>query len=70
MKSLNQFLQLIHVEVLKFDVDQMSLCHKIPISLQSEGAFFWYSKLRLFVLTEFIVWNIYGLRPWVAKYRD
>ena len=39
----------------------------IPISLQSDYVNLWYCKLRLFGLTEFIVWNIKGLRLWVAK---
>jgi len=30
----------------------------IPISLQPNGIKLWYFKLRLFSLTEFIVWNI------------
>ena len=29
--------------------------------------FFWYFKLRLFELTEFIVWNFLGLWLWVPK---
>ena len=39
----------------------------IPISLQSDDVNLWYFKLRLFGLTEFIVWNIKGPRHWVAK---
>ena len=39
----------------------------IPISLQSDDVNIWYFKLRFFILTEFIVWNIKGLRHWVAK---
>ena len=34
----------------------------IPISLQSDYVNLWYFKLRLFGLTEFIVWNIKDLR--------
>ena len=33
----------------------------IPISLQSDDVIPWYLKLKLFGLTEFIVWNIKGL---------
>ena len=44
---------------------ELSLCHKlkflIPISLQPDSVNNWYSYLRLFDLTEFIVWNIYGI---------
>ena len=39
----------------------------IPISLQPDAVNRWYFKLRLFDLTEFKVWNIKGLRHWVAK---
>ena len=39
----------------------------IPISLQSDDINLCYFKLRLLDLTEFIVWNIKGLRHWVAK---
>ena len=39
----------------------------ISISWRPDGANLWYFKLRLFDLTEFIVWNIKGLRHWVAK---
>ena len=38
-----------------------------PISLQSDGLNHWYIKHRLFDLTDFIVWNIKGLRHQVAK---
>jgi len=30
----------------------------ISISMQSDGVNLWFFKLRLFILTEFIVWNI------------
>ena len=40
----------------------------IPLSFQPDGVVaLWYFKLRLFDLIEFIVWNIYGQRHWVAK---
>ena len=39
----------------------------IPISLQPNGVNFWYFKLRLFGIAEHRVWNISGLRNWVAK---
>ena len=39
----------------------------ILISWQPDGGNAWYFKLRLFDLTEFIVWNIKRLRNWVAK---
>jgi len=39
----------------------------IPISLQPEGVNLLYFKLSLFDLTEFIVWNILGIRHCVAK---
>ena len=39
----------------------------IPLSLQFDGVHIWYFKLRLFNITAFIVWNIKGLRDWVAK---
>ncbi len=34
----------------------------IPLFLQPDGVNFWWVKLRLFVLTDFIVGNIKGLR--------
>ena len=37
-----------------------------PISLQPYDENLWYFKLTLFDLTEFIVWNIKGLRNWIA----
>ena len=39
----------------------------MPISLQPGGVGLWYFKLTLFDLTEFIGWNILGLRHWVAQ---
>ncbi len=49
----------------------MSFCHKLKfsysISLQPYGVHLWYFKLRLFGLTEFIVWNVKGPRHWVAR---
>ena len=39
----------------------------IPISLQPDVVNLWYFKLRLFDLTEFIVWNIKGLHHQFAK---
>ena len=39
----------------------------IPIFFPHDGVNLWYFKLRFFHLTEFIVWNISGLRHWVAK---
>ena len=39
----------------------------IPIFFPRDGVNLWYLKLRFFQLTEFIVWNIWGLRHWVAK---
>ena len=39
----------------------------ISISLQPDGVNLRYVNLRLIDLTEFIVWNISGLRHWVAK---
>ena len=48
----------------------LSLCHTFsfvkPISLQPYDVNLWYFKLTLFDLTEFKVWNIQGLRHWVA----
>ena len=43
-----------------------------PIFLQPDHQNVWYFKLRLFDLTEFIVWNIKGLRIdiGVQKYWD
>ena len=38
-----------------------------PIYFQPNGVNLWYFKLRLFGLTEFIVWNIKGLRHQFAK---
>ena len=40
---------------------------KIPISFQPDSVNLWYFKLRLFCLTEFIVWNIKGLLHHFAK---
>ena len=40
---------------------------QIPVSLQPFDLNLWYFKLRLFDLTEFIIWNIYGLRHWVFR---
>ena len=37
-----------------------------PISLQPDDVNLWYFKLTLFDLIAFIVWNIKGLRHWVA----
>ena len=42
----------------------------IPIPVQPYGVNSWYFKLRLFDLTEFILWNIQGLRHWVAKIKE
>ena len=39
----------------------------IPISVQPDDENLRHFKLRLFDLTEFIVWNIWGLRHWMAK---
>ena len=39
----------------------------IPISLQTDGVNPWYFKLRSFDLTEFVVWNIWGLRHGVSN---
>ena len=39
----------------------------IPISLEPNVVNLWYFKLTLFDLTEFIVWNVKGLRYKVAK---
>ena len=38
----------------------------IPISLKFNGANLWYFKLTLFDIITVIVWNIKGLRDWVA----
>ena len=38
----------------------------ITISLQPDDVNLWYFKLTLFDLSEFIAWNIKGLRHWVA----
>ena len=35
--------------------------------MQPDDVNLWYFKLTLFDLTAFIVWNIKGLRHWVAK---
>ena len=47
-------------------IKELRFCHKlnflISISLQRDGENRWFFKLRLFDLTEFIVWNIKGLR--------
>ena len=40
---------------------------QITISLQPDGVNRWYFKIRLFDLTEFIVWNIKCLQHQVAK---
>ena len=37
-----------------------------PISLQLDDVKLWYFKFKLIELAEFIVWNIKGLRHWVA----
>ena len=37
-----------------------------PISLQPDDVNLWHFKLTLFDLIAFIVWNIKGLRHWVA----
>jgi len=37
-----------------------------PISLQPYDVNLWYFKLTVFDLIAFIVWNIKGLRNWVA----
>jgi len=37
------------------------------LSLQPNGVNLWYFKLRLFDRTNFVVWNIQGLRHWVAQ---
>ena len=39
----------------------------IPIYLQPDGVNLWCFKLRLFDLTEFIVWNFKGLKHRIAK---
>ena len=45
-----------------------NLKFSIPISLQPHGVNNWFFKLRLFDLTEFIVWNIYDMG--LHRYRD
>ena len=40
----------------------------ITLSLQPYSIHLWQFKLRIFDLTEFIVWNIKGLHHWVPKY--
>ena len=42
----------------------------IPIFFPPDGVNLWYFNLRFFHLTEFVVWNILGLRHWVARFRD
>ena len=37
-----------------------------PISLQPDDVNLWYFKLTLFDLIAFLVWNVNGLRHWVA----
>ena len=39
----------------------------IPKFVQQDGVHFWYFKLKLFDLTEFIVRNVKGLQHLVAK---
>ena len=39
----------------------------IPIFFKPNGVNLWYFKLRLFDLTEFIVWNISGLTTFDCK---
>ena len=39
----------------------------IPLFFKSDDVNLWYFKLRLSDITEIIVWNIWGIRPWVAK---
>ena len=38
----------------------------IPLSLQPDDVHLWYFTLTFFDITSFIVWNIKGLRHWVA----
>ena len=58
------------IKVFVFNSKELSLCHKFsfikPISLQPYDENLWYFKLTLFDLITFIVWNIKGLRHWVA----
>ena len=42
----------------------------IHISLQIDEVDLWYFKLRLFDLTELIVWNIKGLQDTTFGYKD
>ena len=50
---------------------KLSLCHtKVYIALQPDDLSLWYFKLISFDLTEFIIWNISGLRHVVAKIKE
>ena len=43
----------------------------IPLSLEPDGVInLWYFKLRLFDLTDFILWNIKLYDIWLQKYRN
>ena len=51
----------------KMSEKELSFCHKLTFSLQSDGVNLWYFKLRQFDVTEIIIWNIERLRHRVSN---
>ena len=63
------FSTLHYLEFKMFCPKELSFCHKHSFSNYYIFVFFWwkYFKFRLLDSTLFIVWNINGVRRWVAK---
>ena len=60
---------------MKIQREELSLFHELKFSNFYNSAMWWckhllYFKHRLFDLTEFIVWNIYGLQHLVEKKKE
>ena len=63
------FLRINEIKLQRNWVFATNLNFLTPISLQPDGVNLWYFKLRLFDLTELIVWNIKGLEKRVANWK-
>ena len=60
-----------NLNILSKQKHNLSFCPNLKFSISKSlhpgGVIFWYLKILLFDQTEFIIWNIEGLRHWVAK---
>ena len=64
LKTWRDVFKLVVKRIWVFTTSSAFIIHK---PLQTDDISLWYFKLRLLGLTWFIVWNIKGLRHWVAK---